>query len=149
MRDRDLRVLALAALRPVPDFSRLRQLHRSSPAQLRRLLRWLDESGLALYLLTQLQDHDALVRVPAAFGEALKHRLATNQARTQAMLDEFTRLVDSFDRNGVRFCALKGFTLTPEFCPAAHLRHQTDFDFLVAPHSLENARRAMRSCGYD
>jgi hypothetical protein len=149
MRDRGLRVLALAALRPVPDFSRLRQLHRSSPAQLRRLLRWLDESGLALYLLTQLRDYDALDQIPADFAEALKHRLAANQVRTQAMLDEFTRVVDSFDRNGVRFCALKGFTLTPEFCRAAHLRHQTDFDFLVAPHSLENAKRAMRSCAYD
>lgn len=149
MGDRDRRVLTLAALRPVPDFSRLCQLRRSSVAQLRRLLRWLDESGLALYLLTQLQSHKALDQVPPDFVDALKQRLAANQARTQAMLNEFTRLVDSFDRNGVRFCALKGFTLTPEFCPAAHLRHQTDFDFLVTPHSLENAKRAMRSCGYD
>ena len=65
------------------------------------------------------------------------------------MLSEFARLVDTFRGNGVQFCALKGFTLTPEFCRDVHLRHQTDFDFLVTPDSLENAKRAMQSCGYD
>jgi hypothetical protein len=149
MRDHDLRALLLCALQPSPDFSRLSVLHRSSASRLRRLLRWLDQSGLALYLLTQLQEHDALDQVPVRFGEALKYRLTANQTRTQAMLAEFARLVESFNRNGVRFLALKGFTLTPAFCPAPHLRHQTDFDFLVAPDSLENAKRVMQSCGYE
>ncbi len=149
MRDHDLRVLLLATLRPVPDFSRLPALRRSSASQLRRLLRWLDESGLALYLLTQFQDHEVLGDVPKEFSEALESRLDANQARTVVMLDEFTRLVESFNRNGVRFCALKGFTLTPEFCRAAHLRHQTDFDFLVAPDSFESAKHALQSCGYE
>jgi len=149
MRDHDLRALLLCALQPSPDFSRLSVLHRSSASQLRKLLRWLDQSGLALYLLTQLQEHDALDQVPVHFGEALKCRLTANQARTEAMLAEFARLVESFNRNRVRFVALKGFTLTPAFCSVPHLRHQTDLDFLVVPESLENAKRAMQSCGYE
>jgi hypothetical protein len=149
MRDRDLRVLLLSALQPAPDFSPLAALRRSSASRLGRLLRWLDQSGLALYFLTQLQEHDALGQVPARFREALESRLTANQARTQAMLAEFARLVDSFRRDGVRFVALKGFTLTPAFCPAPHLRHMTDFDFLVAPDSFENAKRVLQSCGYD
>ena len=149
MRERDLRVLTLAALRPVPDFSRLSLLRLSNASQIRKLLRWLDESGLALYLLTQLQDHEVLGQVPKDFSAALESRLAANRVRTAAMLSEFARLVDSFRRNGVQFCMLKGLTLTPEFCREVHLRHQTDFDFLVTLDSLENAKRAMQSCGYE
>jgi hypothetical protein len=149
MRERDLRVLTLAALRPVPDFSRLSLIRLSNASQIRKLLRWLDESGLALYLLTQLQDHEVLGQVPKDFSAALESRLAANQVRTAAMLSEFARLVDSFRRNGVQFCMLKGLTLTPEFCREVHLRHQTDFDFLVTLDSLENAKRAMQSCGYE
>jgi Uncharacterised nucleotidyltransferase len=149
MRERDLRVLTLAALRPVPDFSRLSLLHHSNASQIRKLLRWLDESGLSLYLFTQLQDHKVLGQVPEDLSAALESRLAANQVRTAAMLSEFARLVDSFRGNGVQFCALKGFTLTPEFCREVHLRHQTDFDFLVSPDSFENAKSAMQSCGYE
>jgi len=149
MRDRDLRALVLSALRPVPDISRLDVLRRSSRSQLRKLLRWLDQSGLALYFLTQLQDHNAVDRVPENFSRALDYRLQANRQRTLAMLGDFERLVESFRQNDVHFCALKGFTLTPEFCRSADLRHQTDFDFLVAEGSLEKAKHAMRCRGYE
>jgi hypothetical protein len=149
MRDRELRMLLLNALQPVPDFSRLTALHGSSSTQLRNLLRWLDQSGLALYLLAQLKDQGAVDAVPEKFSEALECRWKANRERTRAMTDEFARLVQSFHRNGVLFCALKGLTLTPEFCRSADLRHQTDFDFLVAPGWLENAKQAVRSCGYE
>ncbi len=148
MRDCNLKAIAIAALRPDPDFSKLPLTKRCSRADLRRLLRWLDQSGLALYLLNQLQQHEAIDAVPPDFRRALEHRLIANRERTLDMLDEFRRLVDSFNNRGVRFCALKGFTLTPDFCPAPHLRHQTDFDFLVATEWMENAKQALRSCGY-
>ena len=149
MRNHDLRILLLSALQPAPDFSRLRVLRHCRASQLRNLLRWLDQSGLALYLLTQLQDNDVQDHVPVEFREALESRLRSNRHRTVAMFDEFARLVDSFRQNEVHFCALKGFTLTPDFCRSAHLRHQTDFDFLVAETSLERAKYAVRSCGYE
>ncbi len=149
MRDRDLKAIAIAALRPDPDFSNLARLKRCSGADLRRFLRWLDQSGLALYLLHQLQQHEALNAVPADFRQALEQRLLVNRERTLDMLGEFRRIVASFDNRGIRFCALKGFTLTPDFCPAPHLRHQTDFDFLVAAEWMENAKQALKSCGYD
>lgn len=148
MRDRDLKTVVISALRPSPDFSKLHLLRGRREAQLRRLLRWLDQSGLALYLLSRLQQHEVLDGVPPEFRRALERRLRTNRERTLDMLGEFGRLVELFENRGVRFCALKGFTLTPDFCPAAHLRHQTDFDFLVAAESLENAKQALESCGY-
>jgi Uncharacterised nucleotidyltransferase len=153
MRNRDLKSAVLAALRPgptpAPEFSALARLtHRSSAADLRHLLRWLDESGLALYLLDQLQQHAAAEAVQHAFLAALERRLAANRERTHDMLGEFRRIIDAFHQRGVRFCALKGFTLTPDFCPALHLRHQTDFDFLISPDWVENAKQALKSCGY-
>jgi Uncharacterised nucleotidyltransferase len=149
MRDRDLRALLLSALRPVPNFSRLGILRHSSASQLRRLLRWLDQSGLALYLLSQLRDYGALGHLPEEFREALECRLKANRRRTLAMTREFVRLVQSLHQDDVQFCALKGFTLTPDFCQSADLRHQTDFDFLIAQSSLEKAKRTMQSCGYE
>jgi hypothetical protein len=149
MRDRDLRALLLSTLQPAPDFSRLLALRRSSSSQLRRLLRWLDQSGLALYLLKQVQDHSALGHLPEEFREALECRMKANHQRTLAMIREFVRLVQSLHRDDVQFCALKGFTLTPDFCQSADLRHQTDFDFLIAERSLEKAKHTMQSCGYE
>jgi len=149
MRDHNLKTIAIAALRPEPDFSNLPRLKHCSGAHLRRFLRWLDQSGLALYLLHQLQQREALDAVPADLRQALEQRLVVNRERTLDMLGEFRRIVESFDNRGVRFCALKGFTLTPDFCPASHLRHQTDFDFLVAAEWMENAKQALKSCGYD
>jgi hypothetical protein len=148
MRDRDLKAVVISALRPSPDFSKLHLLRGRREAQLKRLLLWLDQSGLALYLLSRLQQHEVLDGVPSEFRRALERRLGANRERTLDLLGEFGRLVESFDTHGVRFCALKGFTLTPDFCPAAHLRHQTDFDFLVAAESIETAKRALESCGY-
>jgi Uncharacterised nucleotidyltransferase len=148
MRDLDLKALAVAALRPAPDFSGLARLRDCREAEVRRLLRWLDQSGLALYLFSQLQRHGALDALPAEFRQALERRLSANRERTADMLMEFGRLVESFRNRGVRFCALKGFTLTPDFCPAPHLRHQTDLDFLVEPESMEDAKQALLLCGY-
>jgi hypothetical protein len=148
MRDSDLKVAVIAALRPRPDFSRLSLVKQCRGQDQRRLLRWLDQSGLALYLLHQLQQHEALEAVPAAFRQALERRLTSNRERTLDMLSEFRRLVEVFNDRSVRFCALKGFSLTPDFCPAPDLRHQTDFDFLVAPEWMENAKQAMKLCGY-
>jgi hypothetical protein len=65
------------------------------------------------------------------------------------MLSEFERLVHSFGRHDVQFCVLKGLSLPPEFCRSIDLRHQTDFDFLVAADALENAKCAVQSCGYE
>ncbi len=86
MRQRELRLLILSTLRPDPDFSQLAALRGSSNFQRRTLLRWLDQSGLALYLFDHLQDHDALGCVPEDFVVALGSRLVANRKRTLAMI---------------------------------------------------------------
>jgi hypothetical protein len=64
------------------------------------------------------------------------------------MKKEFRRLLKAFGDCGVRAVAMKGFTLVPDFCEDAHLRHQVDFDFLVEPEALARAAVALGAGGY-
>jgi len=75
-------------------------------------------------------------RFPPASGGHSKFGLPQIKRARRRCSRSLPVSVESFNRDGVRFVALKGFTLTPAFCPAPHLRHQTDFDFLVAPDSF-------------
>jgi len=143
-----LKSQVLSSFRPDSDFAITGSLHRAPASQHRSLLRWLDESGLALYFLDHLRQHAVVDRLPGTFREALELRLTSNRARTADMFEEFRRILTAFRHNEVRFCALKGFSLVPGFCPAPHLRHQTDFDFLIAPESLPQASRALECLGY-
>src|SRR4029077_10642809 len=42
----------------------------------------------------------------------------------------------------------KGFSLVPQYCPDASLRHQSDFDYLVDHQSLPVARTVLEESGY-
>ena len=150
MREAHLKALVTSALAsgPKPDLSHLDSLRRATDSQNRKLLRWLDQSGLALYFLDRLQQHNAAGRLPNNLRHALETRLSANRGRTANMLEEFRRLANAFHHFGVTFCALKGVSLIPDFCPAQHLRHQADFDFLISPDSIPQATRALQSHGY-
>jgi len=148
MRDAQLKSIVLSALRREPDFSTLPLLRAMNQSLLKNLLRWLDQSGLALYFLERLQQHNAVDGLPTSLRIALESRLAANRQRTADMLDELRRITGTFTNFGVQFCALKGLSLVPDFCSAQHLRHQTDFDFLVSPEFLCQASRALESHGY-
>ena len=148
MRDTHLKSLVMSALSFDPDLSRLHTVRNASDTQHRRLLRWLDQSGLALYFLNRLQQLNAADQLPSTLRHELEMRLAANRERSADMFDEFRRVANSFTDAGVTFCAIKGLSLVPEFCPAQHLRHQTDFDFLVSPNSVTQATRVLESQGY-
>jgi hypothetical protein len=148
MHDHDLKILAISVFKLDPDLSRLRLFRKYRKAQIRRLLRWLDQGGLTLYLFDRLRQLQALGELPEEFREALQRRLLANSKRTLDMLNEFRRLTVAFGKQGVCHCALKGFTLAPDFCPSLYLRHQTDFDFLVDVDCVEAAAKALYSCGY-
>jgi len=148
MRNAALKAIVVSALRRDPDFSQLPQLRDCSSAHQSRLLRWLDQSGLALYFLDRLRTYRVADALPASLLQALEKRLQSNRERTADMFEEFRRLVASFSDRGIRFCAIKGPTLIPDLCPAPHLRHQTDFDFLIAPESFSTTAKVLRSRGY-
>src|SRR5450432_1299218 len=148
MPDADAKRVILSALQYAPDFSRLHALPRPDGRKGTQLLRWLDQSGLALSLLKRLQDYQAFAQLPPLWYSALEHRLARNSTRLQDMLREFQRVNLTFQSKNILVVTLKGFSLFPDFCKDLRTRHQTDFDFLLAPNDIGAAADALRSLGY-
>jgi hypothetical protein len=143
-----LKLGVLSALRADPDFSQLQLLNAVSQNEMRRFLRWLDHSGLALYLVWRLRTSNELENAPSRLRVELQRRLESNRRRTEVMLSEFRNVSECFRDRHISHAFLKGLTLAPEFCPAPDLRHQTDLDVLISPERLEEARAAILACGY-
>jgi Uncharacterised nucleotidyltransferase len=138
----------LSALRHDPDFSGLAGLPSLNTQAGRDLSRWLDQSGLALPFFKQLKDHDVALQIRQEWRNSLSQRQARNAARTQDLLWEAHRINDAFRSFRVHAATLKGFSLVPDFCDDPFLRHQVDFDFLIAPGTVQQAAEALRACGY-
>jgi len=113
-----------------------------------RTLSWLDDSGLALYLLERVDRAGAHSAVPESIRARLRQNLASNRQRLAEMKREFEFFNGRFEAAGVEFAALKGFALVPDFCPDAALRLQYDYDYLVRPECEEIARRTLQTAGY-
>lgn len=126
----------------------LGQLRHLSGPEIRELLLWLDESGLALYFLRRVQERDALKELPQLFREELESREKQNRVRVELMFAEFARVNESLKASGVRYAFLKGFTLFPDFCPDITARHHNDIDVLVHQDSIRLALDVVASLGY-
>jgi hypothetical protein len=113
-----------------------------------RTYQWLDASGMALYFLNQVQTFGIENVLPAATLGRLRQNLADNRRRSAFMLAEFISINRGFLQAGVKYCNLKGFTLSPGYCPSPALRCQLDFDFLVDGHQLELCQRILAETGY-
>lgn len=113
-----------------------------------RTLSWLDDSGLALYLLKQIDRAGADNALPRPIRTRLQQNLASNRQRMAEMKREFELLNCRFGAAGVEFAVLKGFALVPDFCPDAALRLQYDFDYLVHPKCEKAARQILETAGY-
>src|ERR1700740_3242504 len=138
----------LRSLQSVPDFSALSAMPSLRGGKGMQLLRWLDQSGLALSLLGNIPANSASNEFPVEWRDALEQRRERNAIRLKDMLQEFRRLNEAFRTRGVLAVTLKGFYLVPDFCADLRHRHQTDFDFLVDPASVETAAEVLQSLGY-
>lgn len=148
MSNYQLKIDTISALHHEPDLSGLRRLRSSNDRGMRRFLRWLDESGLALHLLTRIRRSGEAENLPSSFVCQLERRLQSNRSRGHAMLAEQGKIGNALTEAGVPHAFLKGFTLIPDFCPAIELRHQADFDILISSEFIDTARRTMHECGY-
>jgi Uncharacterised nucleotidyltransferase len=123
-------------------------LRTLSPPEWRRLLIWLDASGLALYFLdriTRLGVHTAL---PGDVIDRLGHNLEENRQRTQGLIGHSIELQYAFQSAGLCYAVMKGLSLYPQSVPNLELRHQFDIDFLVAESSAAMARQILERHGY-
>jgi Uncharacterised nucleotidyltransferase len=131
---------------PVPHhFERL--LHLSG-SRWKRLLYWLDISGLALYFLDRLTELQRDEVLPAAVRARLLQNLTDNTGRTLNMIAESVATQREFQALGLSYAAIKGFSLCPISVPRPELRHQFDLDFLVAEESASQARQVLERRGY-
>lgn len=114
----------------------------------KRVLPWLDASGLALYFLNRLEKLDGGSMLPTVILTRLRQNQRDNCIRASAFLDEMQVIHQSFDANGVQFALLKGYSLVSEYCPAPELRHQCDLDYLIAEDNLHRASSILHAMGY-
>lgn len=114
----------------------------------KNLMRWLDISGLALYLFNRLVELDLGERLPPEIFQRLQMNLMDNVDRTRGMISESIAIQHEFQKEGVCYALLKGLSLWPNSVPEPELRIQFDLDFLVDEKSAPRARRILERRGY-
>jgi len=124
------------------------KLRKFRGAEWKRAISWLHDAGLALYLLQKLKDTNATDLLPISAWSRLEENLTANRQRVAYLSSQFDFLNRKFNRAGVRYAVVKGFSLVPQFCPDASLRHQSDFDYLVDNQSLPLAKTVLEYAGY-
>lgn len=128
-----------------PDVS---WMHALSQVQWRRLLRWLDYSGMALYFFDRVAELQVAGSLPAAVFAGLEQRLNENAQRTRSMIAESIAIQREFQGASVRYAILKGLSLWPCSASRPELRSQFDLDFLVAEEDLPQAGEILARSGY-
>lgn len=103
---------------PVPAQS-LQQLSQLSADEWQKLLHWLDTSGLALYFLDRMVDLHLWHTLPHAVFARLKQNLVDNAERTRSLINESFSIQKEFQRAGVSYALLKGFSLYSSRCEAS------------------------------
>lgn len=131
---------------PLPEqWARLENL---SERQWRKLLHWLDISGLALYFLDRMVELQLCGMLPPSVLGSLQQKLHDNIGRTHGMAAESVAIQQEFQEANLSYAMLKGFSLSPGSVPKPELRHQFDLDFLVAEESATEARQILERRGY-
>jgi hypothetical protein len=131
---------------PLPkQCSRLENL---SAREWRKLLHWLDISGLALYFLDQMVELQMCNMLPPRVLARLQQNLCDNIERTRGMIAESAAIQEEFQAARLSYATLKGFSLCPGSVPKPELRHQFDLDFLVTEKSVLDARQILERRGY-
>jgi hypothetical protein len=125
-----------------------RELGRFRDRDWMRTRRWLHTSGLALYFMHRITELRVEAAIPLVLSRELRANMAANRVRTAALFDEFAGINIEFQRAGILYANLKGFTLAPAACPDPALRYQHDLDFLVSRRDAERCRQVLARQGY-
>jgi hypothetical protein len=114
----------------------------------KRLLTWLDTSGLALYFFDRVRKVGRLNMLPQFVIKRLERNLRHNTERTRGLTGESIAIQRGFQSAGIRYAVLKGISLCPVAVPQPELRHQFDLDYIVAQTDLDKARKELERLGY-
>jgi hypothetical protein len=113
-----------------------------------RSYRWLNASGMALYLLDRLTKMGLERAVPAETLLRLQESQRGNRARAEEMFREFVTINTLFQEAGVRYVNLKGISLIPGYCVDPCLRFQLDLDLLVESKDEHRCDEILNQLGY-
>ncbi|MGH9436975.1 MAG: nucleotidyltransferase family protein, partial [Terriglobia bacterium] len=129
---------------PEVDFSRLKVSHD----HWKRTLEWLDHSGIALLFWNRLKVRGDAAAIPSEVAERLERNLADHRLRLSEMAAEFDSINQCFEGARLKYAAMKGLALAPDYCPDIALRTTYDYDYLLPRGSMQAAEEALRSAGY-
>jgi hypothetical protein len=138
----------IATFREADRGTQVRQLVHLDARDWRRGWHWLDASGLALYFRQRVASSCLEECVPAEILNGLDQRLEDNKQRTVQLFREFEAINDAFQKSGLRYANLKGFTLIPDYCPDPWLRCQFDLDFMIFHSESDLCQAILESSGY-
>ena len=110
--------------------------------------RWLDASGLALYLLDRLKVLGIQAAIPEPVLLRLQENAEDNQTKAKELFEEFMVINREFRQAGLRYANLKGFTLAPDAFREAGQRLQLDLDFLVDRSHVSRCQKTLEQQGY-
>ncbi len=112
-----------------------------SPSQCERLLQWCDRNQLTLHLARAAM-------LPERLSEEAERRAGSNLKRLERLREAYGEIAEALGSAGADFLVLKGFTQWERYVAEPELRVQYDFDLYCPAESLEGARRALESIGY-
>lgn len=146
--NRQLARAVVAQLRLSGDAGDIQQLSKFTVRDWRRTYQWLDDSGLALYLLRYVESLGAAEMLPPEVRARLESSFNENRIRCEYIAESFATVNQLFQQAGVPFAVIKGPSLVPEYCPDALLRSSSDLDYLMEKRSLSIAARVLETAGY-
>jgi hypothetical protein len=138
----------IAAFRQADRDTHVRELAGLDARDWRSGWHWLDASGLALYFRRRIAAFCLEEYVPVEILNALDQRLEDNKQRTIQLFSEFAAINQAFQKGGLGYVNLKGFTLIPDYCSDPSLRCQFDLDFMISHSELGLCRATLESFGY-
>jgi len=148
MTRRTLATLIFQCLHTPPKCEAVARLAILQSRDLKHLLIHLDQTGLAIYLLNHLFEHNLYYLLAPQLQDELDQRLRRNQARTEDMFQEFAQVITAFEGAHLNYAVMKGFSLVPDYAPAICLRHQTDIDLHIDSASITGSRSILEGLGY-
>ncbi len=132
-----------------PDASALeRELVKINTRDWQHSYHWLDASGLALYFLNVLKLSHLDDSLPNEVLSRLEQNARDNKARLIDQFEEFRKVNDCLTASRVPYVNVKGFTLSPEYCPDLSLRYQCDLDIMIRRADAHKCRSVLEELGY-
>lgn len=114
----------------------------------RETLWWLSGTGLPHYFLARIRELGREDDIPPAILNWLVQNFNANQRRLEVMAEEFDVLTQHFCDAKLKYAALRGFELAPEYCSDLSLRTWYAHEYFVPLEMLPDARRVVETAGY-